>query len=85
VHSLPVTEEYTCPPGFYPYGIGEINITCQPSLDRKDALPGKLRRVHELRNIGKLKPDTWGWQRIQKTQADRRLTHPPQIRRTRAK
>ncbi|CAE7386911.1 PC6 [Symbiodinium natans] len=24
------TCEYTCPPGLYPFGIGEINITCQP-------------------------------------------------------
>ncbi|CAE7473760.1 Pcsk5, partial [Symbiodinium pilosum] len=22
--------EYTCPPGLYPFGAGEINITCQP-------------------------------------------------------
>eukprot|EP00435_Cladocopium_sp_Y103_P027181 s1502_g6.t1 len=24
------TCEYTCPPGYYPDGIGEINVTCQP-------------------------------------------------------
>eukprot|EP00439_Symbiodinium_sp_Y106_P000855 s231_g1.t1 len=30
------TCEYTCPPGLYPFGVGEINITCQPCSSNCD-------------------------------------------------